>query len=41
MADATGFYTQSEREGVRYLAEAHVAELLRLPRDQREGYCAG
>ncbi|MEO5705927.1 MAG: hypothetical protein ABIT10_13130 [Alteraurantiacibacter sp.] len=39
MADAAGFYTEAEREGVRYLAEAYVAELLRLPPVQREAYC--
>ncbi len=39
MRDAAGFYTEAEREGVRYLAEAYVAELLRLPSEQREHYC--
>lgn len=39
MRDAAGFYSEAEREGVRYLAEAYVAELLRLPADQREAYC--
>lgn len=39
MRDAGGFYTEAEREGVRYLAEAYVAELLRLPVAQRESYC--
>lgn len=39
MRDAAGFYTEAEREGVRYLAEAYVAELLRLPVAQRESYC--
>lgn len=39
LRDAAGFYTEAEREGVRYLAEAYVAELLRLPAEQREGYC--
>lgn len=39
MRDAAGFYTDAERDGVRYLAEAYVAELLRLPTDQREAYC--
>lgn len=39
MRDAAGFYTDAERDGVRYLAEAYVAQLLRLPADQREAYC--
>lgn len=39
MRDASGFYQEQDRENVRYLAEAYVAEVLRGAPDQRQAYC--
>ena len=39
LRDAAGFYTAAEAEGVRMLAEAYVAEVLRAPASERMAYC--
>ncbi len=40
MRDAAGFHTADEAPGVRMLAEAYVAEVLRAPAEERMAYCA-
>jgi glyoxylase-like metal-dependent hydrolase (beta-lactamase superfamily II) len=40
MRDAAGFYTGAEAEGVRMLAEAYVARVLRAPKGDRMAYCS-